>query len=79
MPIYEYRCGSCGARVELFLKTTLETPACPECGHPLTERLLSAPNVSSGRITREPGHTCCGREERCDTPPCSSGDPCCRT
>ncbi len=71
MPIYEYNCGACGATVEVFLRSRDQTPHCPECGAVLTDRLMSASNVLSRQTRREPGHTCCGREDRCDKPPCS--------
>ncbi len=78
MPIYEYRCGGCGARVEVLVRSGSEAPRCPHCGAPLTDKLLSAAFASSGQTARQAGHTCCGREERCDRPPCSSGDSCAR-
>jgi putative FmdB family regulatory protein len=33
MPIYEYRCNSCGRRVQLFFRSfsAVADPACPEC------------------------------------------------
>lgn len=74
MPIYEYRCQNCGERVEVWLRSGGETPHCPNCDSTLLERLFSAPYVISGQ--RLPGHTCCGREERCATPPCSTGEEC---
>lgn len=40
MPIYEYRCGTCGTEFEqLILRRT--RPACPRCGGTRVERLLS--------------------------------------
>ena len=43
MPIYEYRCKSCGAEVEMWQKIT-DKPAktCPECGRRTLERLISS-------------------------------------
>jgi len=76
MPIYEYRCANCGGRVEVLVRSRTATPSCPTCGSPLTEKLFSASHVLSSESPRQPGHTCCGREERCDTPPCSGGGPC---
>lgn len=73
MPIYEYRCKECGAQVEVWLRSAEATPVCPECGSHQLKRLISAANVMSGRTARPPGHTCCGREERCASPPCSDG------
>jgi putative FmdB family regulatory protein len=78
MPIYEYRCGTCGGKAEALVRTTSTTPLCPSCGSPLTDKLFSLPNVLSGRTRRHAGHTCCGQDERCDSPPCSEGGPCCQ-
>ena len=83
MPTYEYECETCGYKFEK-LQGTSEEPLkkCPECGKN-TKRVISAGagiimkssfnerknNISSGR-------TCCGREERCDIPPCSDDGVC---
>lgn len=77
MPIYEYRCSTCDRQVELLVRSQATTPRCPECGSPLTEKLFSTPNIITARATQPAGHTCCGREERCDSPACS-GDGGCR-
>jgi putative FmdB family regulatory protein len=77
MPIYEYRCAACGARVEVLVRSPTTTPSCPKCGSPLTQgKLFSTPHILSTESRRPAGHTCCGREERCDTPPCSGGGTC---
>jgi putative FmdB family regulatory protein len=75
MPVYEYRCRNCGETFE-FLVRAGTTVTCPHCGSPLLDKLISAPFISSGETTRQAGHTCCGREERCGTPPCSVGGAC---
>ena len=43
MPIYEYRCASCGAEKEVLQKVSdpLLTD-CPECGKPTLEKQVSA-------------------------------------
>jgi putative FmdB family regulatory protein len=76
MPIYDYRCPYCGETHELFVQRADAYPVrCPNCGASDMERLLSSFNVArEGRRTG--GTTCCGREERCDTPPCSSQGHC---
>jgi hypothetical protein len=51
-------------------------PSCPQCGSPLLEKLFSAPNVISRWGQPSRGGTCCGREERCAAPPCSTGETC---
>ena len=76
MPIYEYRCKNCGERVEVLVRSGMNTPPlCPKCGSPLLEKLLSAPYIMKGE-RRPTGLTCCGREERCETPPCSVDGVC---
>jgi len=76
MPIYEYKCKSCGRVSEVLVQGFFSPPAprCPGCGQD-TERRLSPPSL----VTEKGGHegkTCCGREERCEKPPCSSGNGC---
>ncbi|WP_319778032.1 zinc ribbon domain-containing protein [Maridesulfovibrio sp.] len=47
MPIYEYKCNECGHEFEeLVSSTSVETPACPKCESPDTEKMLSS--FSSG-------------------------------
>lgn len=75
MPIYEYRCRSCDVDFEVLVRDG-RTVVCPHCGSSSVDKLLSAPFVSSGQLARRPGHTCCGREERCAAPPCSEGGAC---
>lgn len=43
MPIYEYRCGSCGFEAEFLQKVSdpLRTE-CPECGKATLQKLVSA-------------------------------------
>lgn len=44
MPIYEFECGSCGARFEELVPAGTEEMACPECAAADARRRLS--NVS---------------------------------
>jgi putative FmdB family regulatory protein len=76
LPIYEYNCHNCGQRVEVLILAGRGDPACPNCGAPLSDRLISTPNVIGRHYQRAPGSTCCGREERCDLPPCGDDDSC---
>ena len=76
MPIYEYLCKNCGERVEVLIRSGSGAPYCPECGSPLSEKLFSVPNVISRWGQPSGGGTCCGREERCAAPPCSTGETC---
>ena len=80
MPIYEYRCQRCGQVSEFLVKTVSggESFNCPGCGSENLERLLSVPSLLKAK-TASPGHTCCGRAERCETPPCSTDERCRKT
>ncbi len=78
MPIYEYKCQSCGQVSEVLVHSFNSTgnPACPSCGSHDLERLVSVPSVLKESLHHS-GTTCCGRTERCEKPPCSSGEGCC--
>ncbi len=77
MPIYEYRCESCGNVSEYLLGFgDDEQVTCRQCGSRDMSRILSASSFSFQSPGRMPGKTCCGREERCETPPCSGGGSC---
>lgn len=41
MPLYDFRCQSCGMRFE-ELASSEQRPACPTCGSPDAERLLGS-------------------------------------
>ena len=80
MPIYEYRCGQCGT-VSEFLEgagENREERRCASCGSGKLSKIFSVSNVSSGGhfIGSQGGTTCCGRTERCDTPPCGDSGVC---
>mgnify|MGYP005846973525 CR=1 FL=1 len=76
MPIYEYRCTDCRHSWEvLLLGRTAEPTRCPSCGGDRVVKVPSAPYVARG-TTGHGEHTCCGRAERCDSPPCSGGGGC---
>lgn len=66
MPLYEYRCESCGHRFEALV-TGKTKPSCTECGAKKLEKLLSVFAVSGGGKSAEamPGPGGCG----------SCGDP----
>jgi putative FmdB family regulatory protein len=77
MPIYEYKCSNCGEITEVFQKTYAQNSVnCQHCGSNHMERIVSIPGVVKVAGTAEKGTTCCGRTERCDTPPCSVGEGC---
>jgi putative FmdB family regulatory protein len=48
MPLFEYRCSSCGAEFEALVRGG-ETPPCVACGGTGLERLLTSFAVSSAR------------------------------
>jgi len=77
MPIYEYKCSECGGTFEFFIQSlsSAKNAECPACGSQRVDRLLSLPNIQKEFSPRS-GATCCGREERCEKPPCSSEGHC---
>lgn len=79
MPIYEYKCQSCGQISEVLIHgfNSNKKLVCSKCGSEDLQKLMSVPNMVTEK-PNAPGTTCCGRTERCDTPPCSSGG-CCRS
>lgn len=42
MPIYEYRCPSCGHAFERMMRMADSPPPCPACGHNAVDKLISA-------------------------------------
>lgn len=66
MPIYEFRCRTCGARFEelrpmVDADSSVATAACPQ-GHDDVERLLSMVAPASSSATSSPsggGGACC--------------------
>jgi putative FmdB family regulatory protein len=77
MPIYEYKCSECGGTFESLVQnlSAAENQKCPACGSQRIDKLLSLPNIQKEFSTRS-GTTCCGREERCEKPPCSTEGHC---
>lgn len=76
MPIYEYRCLNCGRISEILLRNLdNENIECPICGSENLEKLLSA-SYAIRMNDSMPAGTCCGRTERCETPPCSVNGTC---
>ncbi len=80
MPIYEYECTGCG-KISEFLEGISgeeEVPRCRFCGSAELRRIMS-PSVlprSGAFSVPSGGGTCCGREQRCDIPPCAGGGGC---
>ena len=77
MPIYEYRCKACGTTSEYLVGMGKdERVSCKACGSTEMEKILSVASFMTGEPQRTPGRTCCGRQERCETPPCTDGGTC---
>ena len=76
MPVHDFRCRECGSVSEVFLRSeSSQVPPCPNCGSSDLEKLISASYAITGQ-GRSQGTTCCGRTERCDSPPCSTEHGC---
>jgi len=76
VPIYDFRCRDCGKVSEVFVRQEpAEAAPCPECGSANMEKLFSSSYAIRQGGTAH-GGTCCGRAERCDSPPCSRDDGC---
>jgi len=80
MPIYEYQCAKCGKVSEFLVGVGQDGAAieCKSCGGDKMNRIFSGSFISTGGNTdgAPGGGTCCGREERCDNPPCSDDGVC---
>ena len=64
MPIYEYKCNSCGEVQEVLHKSMgkIESVKCSSCGSDDLTRLISVASVSMGGSSSSKGLTCCGRD-----------------
>lgn len=49
MPMYAFRCPSCGREYEELVPRAGETAPCPQCGETKVELKLSAPATHSGK------------------------------
>jgi putative FmdB family regulatory protein len=75
MPTYLYECEACG---EFELSQPITEPAidaCPSCGAPVRRLIAGGTGfIMKGQVASRDGcereTPCCGRAERCDTPPC---------
>ncbi len=76
MPIFEYRCSTCGKQVEVLVRSSATAPLCPDCGSILTDKLFSVPYVLIGRTRQPARHACCGEEEHCDSAACAEEGMC---
>jgi len=90
MPIYEYKCKDCGKISEFLVGVgqqdeeisaegeSASGKKCSFCKSKNLEKIISESFISTSDhiIGSQGGKTCCGRDERCDTPPCSDGGVC---
>ncbi|MDP8216832.1 MAG: zinc ribbon domain-containing protein [Candidatus Kaelpia imicola] len=81
MPTYEYLCENCGYKFEKFQQMS-DNPIkkCPKCSKSIKRLIGKGMGIifkGSGfyatdyRNNSSGNKTCCGRDERCDKPPCS--------
>jgi len=78
LPIYEYRCRDCGRVTEILARpdTSPAELRCRHCQGRNLDKMISLPAAVRTGTSSPKGKTCCGRDERCDRPPCSTGDAC---
>lgn len=78
MPIYEYKCRDCGRITEAYIPVIKQdiSLSCSHCQSKNLEKIFSTPSSVRMGNSSSKGSTCCGRTERCDTPPCSDGGVC---
>ncbi|MBT3219873.1 MAG: zinc ribbon domain-containing protein [Proteobacteria bacterium] len=48
MPIYEYKCTSCGLKFDKLVKMGMAPPPCPECGNEVQKLVSAAAFVLKG-------------------------------
>jgi len=78
MPIYEYKCMNCGRVTEVFFRSLQQDieVRCSNCRSKNIKKIFSAPSSVSIAESSGKGVTCCGRSERCETPPCGEDKIC---
>ena len=80
MPIYEYRCKDCGNINEFLVGVGRDNVEikCVHCGSKSLDKIVSKSYVSNSinAFNSHGGKTCRGRDERCNTPPCSVDNTC---
>ncbi|MGO9096932.1 MAG: FmdB family zinc ribbon protein [Bryobacteraceae bacterium] len=72
MPLYEYRCSSCGAQFEQLrrMQDAGAPVACPKCQAPGAERLLPAISSHSGASPSQPASPCGAPDGACGSGRC---------
>lgn len=78
MPIYDYRCSDCGKVSEIMVGVSghSETIQCKHCSSTSVSKMPAMASIAT-HYSRPHDKTCCGRDDRCDTPPCSTNSPGC--
>ena len=63
MPLYEYRCGSCGMAFEKYVRAWADEVVCPACDSATVEKLVSSfAFATASGFTGSVGGGCgCGR------------------
>lgn len=80
MPIYEYRCKTCGELNEFLVLKKDEALTCKKCSGQDLVKLMSAPNISAANSQASQAYSesssdgCCGTPGSCGSPgSCCSG------
>ncbi len=72
MPLFEYKCGSCGAVAEQRVRSAGDKPGpCPKCGSRKLEKQLSSFSASAGTGSSDPVPSCASGT--CGTGTCPTG------
>lgn len=61
MPIYEYKCLSCGHEYEELVAASAKTPNCPECGGSAERQISATVGTATRTVPDNNGHGCCGQ------------------
>ena len=52
MPLYDYKCKSCGNVFETLVLPQFKSPACPKCGKNKLEQLISTFDINSAKARK---------------------------
>ena len=60
MPIYEYRCETCGEKFEVFVRSSSRqaNPICPKCGSQKVKKAISLFGVGGAARSNELDASC---------------------
>jgi putative FmdB family regulatory protein len=59
MPVYEYVCGKCSHRFEVFVRSGGKAVACPECSSKKVDKVYSVFGLNLGASPEAPQFTKC--------------------